>query len=306
MGPSRQGQPGRAAVAGAGIIEIGYTLGAKPRQITSDIVLRAMAPSMADNLRITLGWSWTWIIVAEIVAANSGIGHAIWSARRLVKTPEVMAGILTVGVGGLETASSGEVVLANELVIGPDWRKGMVFQAYISFPWLTVLENIRFGTRYRDDIDTAEKDEISRHYLNLVGLDDFADFYVNRISGDMRQRVAIARTLAAGPDILLMDEPFGALDAQTREFLQYQLLSTATATATATANREPRTACAGLSARSLPVRGAAGRCAGLRWHCGSGRTKPASRPIRTACLSERRFWWTRGEPPARSIGTLLR
>ena len=127
-------------------------------------------------------------------------------------------------VGGLETASSGEIILADERVTGPDRRKGMVFQAYTSFPWLTVLENIRFGTRYRDDIDAATKDEISRHYLHLVGLDDFADFYVNRISGGMRQRVAIARTLAAGPDILLMDEPFGALDAQTREFLQYQLL----------------------------------------------------------------------------------
>jgi NitT/TauT family transport system permease protein len=84
-------------------IEIGYTLGAKPGQITRDIVLRAMAPNMVDNLRITLGWCWTWIIVAEIVAANSGIGHVIWSARRFVKTPEVMAGILTVGIIGLAT-----------------------------------------------------------------------------------------------------------------------------------------------------------------------------------------------------------
>ena len=127
-------------------------------------------------------------------------------------------------VGGLETVSSGDVILANERVTGPDRRKGMVFQAYTSFPWLTVLENIRFGTRYRDDLDANRKEEIARYYLTLVGLDEFADFYVNRISGGMRQRVAIARTLAAGPDILLMDEPFGALDAQTREFLQYQLL----------------------------------------------------------------------------------
>jgi len=127
-------------------------------------------------------------------------------------------------VGGLETASAGEVFLAGEKVTGPDRRKGMVFQAYTSFPWLTVLENIRFGTKYRDDIAGARKDEIARHYLDLVGLSEFADFYVNRISGGMRQRVAIARTLAAGSDILLMDEPFGALDAQTREFLQYQLL----------------------------------------------------------------------------------
>jgi NitT/TauT family transport system permease protein len=84
-------------------IEIGYTLGAKPNRITRDIVLRSMLPSMVDNLRITLGWCWTWIIVAEIVAANSGIGHVIWSMRRFVKTPEVMAGILTVGIIGLVT-----------------------------------------------------------------------------------------------------------------------------------------------------------------------------------------------------------
>jgi len=127
-------------------------------------------------------------------------------------------------VGGLETASGGEIFLAGRKVTGPDRQKGMVFQAYTSFPWLTVLENIRFGTKYRNDIDAAQKDEIARHYLDLVGLTEFADFYVNRISGGMRQRVAIARTLAAGPEILLMDEPFGALDAQTREFLQYQLL----------------------------------------------------------------------------------
>ena len=127
-------------------------------------------------------------------------------------------------VGGLETATGGEILLAGKRVTGPDRRKGMVFQTYTSFPWLTVLENIHFGTRYRRDIGAAEKDEISRHYLDLMGLTEFAGFFVNRISGGMRQRVAIARTLAAGPDILLMDEPFGALDAQTREFLQYQLL----------------------------------------------------------------------------------
>lgn len=84
-------------------IEIGHTLGARPHQITRDIVLRAMMPNMVDNLRITLGWCWTWIIVAEIVAADSGIGHAIWSMRRFLKTPEVMAGILTVGIIGLLT-----------------------------------------------------------------------------------------------------------------------------------------------------------------------------------------------------------
>jgi len=84
-------------------VEIGYTLGARSWQILRDIVLRGMLPSTVDNLRITLGWCWTYLIVAEIVASNSGIGHAIWSMRRFVKTPEVMAGILTVGVIGLIT-----------------------------------------------------------------------------------------------------------------------------------------------------------------------------------------------------------
>ena len=127
-------------------------------------------------------------------------------------------------VGGLETCESGEVLLAGEKVTGPDRKKGMVFQAYTSFPWLTVQENVRFGTRYRDDIDKQTKGEVADHYLQLVGLKDFSHYYLNRISGGMRQRVAIARTLAANPDVLLMDEPFGALDAQTREFLQGQLL----------------------------------------------------------------------------------
>ena len=127
-------------------------------------------------------------------------------------------------VGGLETLTSGEVILEGEPVTGPDRKKGMVFQSYSSFPWLTVLDNIKFGLKYRRDVGAKEKEEIAQHYLDLVGLHDFADFYTNRISGGMKQRVAIARTLAAAPDILLMDEPFGALDAQTREFLQDQLL----------------------------------------------------------------------------------
>ena len=127
-------------------------------------------------------------------------------------------------VGGLETSNDGEVFLSGEKVTGPDRKKGMVFQAYTSFPWLTVLDNIRFGTRYRNDIGKMEKEAVADHYLQLVSLKEFSNYYVNRISGGMRQRVAIARTLAANPDVLLMDEPFGALDAQTREFLQGQLL----------------------------------------------------------------------------------
>lgn len=126
-------------------------------------------------------------------------------------------------VGGLETPSSGAIYLDRKPLGSPDRRRGMVFQSYSSFPWLTVEENVAFGMRYRTDMTPAEKRERAQHYLRIVGLSEHAGNYPNRISGGMRQRVAIARTLAAGSEILLMDEPFGALDAQRREVLQIEL-----------------------------------------------------------------------------------
>ncbi len=126
-------------------------------------------------------------------------------------------------VGGLEPATSGQILLRGQPLRGPDRRRGMVFQSYSAFPWLTVEGNVAYGLRYRRDLSAAERRERVAHFLSLVGLTDFAQSWPNRISGGMRQRVAIARTLAAGSEILLMDEPFGALDAQRRETLQLAL-----------------------------------------------------------------------------------
>lgn len=126
-------------------------------------------------------------------------------------------------VGGLDTPSAGVIRLDGEIVTAPDRRRGMVFQSYSSFPWLTVEGNIAFGMRYRDDLTAEQRSARVTHYLRLIGMQDFRHSYPNRISGGMRQRVAIARTLAAGSDVLLMDEPFGALDALTRERLQVEL-----------------------------------------------------------------------------------
>jgi NitT/TauT family transport system permease protein len=84
-------------------VEVAFTLGAKPRNVLTDVALRAMGPTLVDNLRITLGWCWTYLVLAEIVAADQGLGFVIWSARRYVKTPEVMAGVVVIGVIGLLT-----------------------------------------------------------------------------------------------------------------------------------------------------------------------------------------------------------
>jgi len=127
-------------------------------------------------------------------------------------------------VGGLETPTSGTITLNGEGLGGPDRRRGMVFQSYSAFPWLTVAGNIRMGLKYRTDVSAADRERIVADLIETVGLTGFADSYTNRISGGMRQRVAIARTLAADPEILLMDEPFGALDALTREHLQTKLM----------------------------------------------------------------------------------
>ncbi|QKY17540.1 ABC transporter ATP-binding protein [Halorubrum sp. CBA1229] len=126
-------------------------------------------------------------------------------------------------IAGLTDATDGEVRLAGAPVTGPTTNMGVVFQEYHLFPWLTVEENVGFGLE-RSDRSEAEREQRVDEMLELVGLTEFRDSYPKSLSGGMKQRVAIARALAVDPELLLMDEPFGAVDAQTREMLQRELL----------------------------------------------------------------------------------
>ena len=122
-------------------------------------------------------------------------------------------------IAGLLESTNGKILLDNKVVSEPGQDRGMIFQNFSLFPWLTVKNNIGFGLDVRN-IDQKEKDKIIEHYLRVTDLTDFADFYPKSLSGGMQQRVAIARTLANNPKILLMDEPFGSLDSQTRSAMQ--------------------------------------------------------------------------------------
>lgn len=122
-------------------------------------------------------------------------------------------------LGGLNTATSGEVLLDGKPVEGPGADRGMVFQGYSLFPWLSVQKNVEFGLKMKK-MPKAERAAQAKKYIDLVGLTGFENALPKQLSGGMKQRVAIARTLANEPEILLMDEPFGALDAQTRVVMQ--------------------------------------------------------------------------------------
>ena len=125
-------------------------------------------------------------------------------------------------LAGLETHTSGEVLLDGKPVNGPGRDRGMVFQGYTLFPWLTVKRNVMFGPEMTMGRSAAER--LAGTWLDLIGMGKFADAYPHQLSGGMKQRVAIARALINQPRILLMDEPFGALDAQTRAKMQTNLL----------------------------------------------------------------------------------
>ncbi len=126
---------------------------------------------------------------------------------------------------GLLAPSEGEVLIDGKGVDGPGPERGMIFQQYALFPWLTVRQNVEFGLRIKGE-PAARRRETAEHFIDLVGLGHFADALPKMLSGGMKQRCAIARAYAVNPSVLLMDEPFGALDALTRVQLQDQLLET--------------------------------------------------------------------------------
>lgn len=127
-------------------------------------------------------------------------------------------------IGGLEQPTTGEIRVGDDVVIGPGADRGMVFQAYSLFPWATVYRNIEFGLKLAK-MPKAQRAERVHELLGIMSLSEFADRLPRELSGGMRQRVAIARALAPEPDVLLLDEPFGSLDAQTKRAMQDFLLT---------------------------------------------------------------------------------
>ena len=127
-------------------------------------------------------------------------------------------------IAGLTKPSDGQILLNGKQITQPGLDRGIVFQQYALYPWLTALENIEFGLEAKG-VSKKERRQKATYYLELVGLSGFEKHFPSELSGGMKQRVAIARSLAYEPEILLMDEPFAALDAQTRETLQEELLN---------------------------------------------------------------------------------
>lgn len=159
----------------------------------------------------------------EIEDAYSREGRDIGEFRVLLGPSGCGKSTLLRLIAGLDRPDAGEVLVNDQPVHGPGKDRGMVFQKYTSFPWLTVADNIAYGLKI-NSVPQAKRKEIVAQLIQDIGLSGFENAYPETLSGGMQQRVAIARTLALRPAVILMDEPFGALDAQTRSEMQQLLL----------------------------------------------------------------------------------
>lgn len=159
----------------------------------------------------------------EIEDAYSREGRDIGEFRVLLGPSGCGKSTLLRLIAGLDRPDSGEVLVNDQPVNGPGKDRGMVFQKYTSFPWLTVADNIAYGLKI-NSVPEQKRNEIVAQLIRDIGLSGFENAYPETLSGGMQQRVAIARTLALRPAVILMDEPFGALDAQTRSEMQQLLL----------------------------------------------------------------------------------
>ncbi len=159
----------------------------------------------------------------EVEDAFSPAGRDIGEFRVLLGPSGCGKSTLLRMIAGLDKPTSGQVLVNGLPVTAPGKDRGMVFQKYTSFPWLTVAENVAYGMKI-NGVPEAQRKETVERLLKSVGLTEFAGVYPETLSGGMQQRVAIARTLALRPSVILMDEPFGALDAQTRSDMQQLLL----------------------------------------------------------------------------------
>ena len=198
------------------------------------------APASRGRLRPRSGSVASAIEIAKVRLDEISLSYRTQSGERLLALDrinlEVKAGefLCIVGpsgcgkstllhlIAGLHSQTSGQVLVDDKPIEGPGTDRIMIFQDHGLFPWLTVLQNVEFGMKMKR-IPKADREEKTNYYLRLVHLTKFANSYIHQLSGGMRQRVAIARALATEPEVLLMDEPFAALDAQTRDLLHDEL-----------------------------------------------------------------------------------
>jgi NitT/TauT family transport system ATP-binding protein len=183
------------------------------------------APSKIDFVRVSKSFAVKGATPGQRFVALDDISLSVNAGEFVVLVGPSGCGKSTLIdlLGGLTRPSSGQILLDGKPISGPGLDRGIVFQQYALFPWRTALENVEFGLEAKR-LPARERREIAESHLELVGLSGFEDRFPHQLSGGMKQRVAIARSLAYAPEVLLMDEPFAALDAQTREGLQAELI----------------------------------------------------------------------------------